>query len=243
VLIAFISDIHANLSALKAAVADAKASGADEIMCAGDLTGYGPFPNEVCNYLAKQKISTIRGNYDGKVLDVLKNGESIVADMDKKKRKFLLWTVQQISKTVQHYLEALPESLERELPGKKKLLVVHGSAISNDDNVYPSLTAAALKTKLGDSHPDILVCGHTHVPFLKIFGRTMVVNCGSVGQPVDGDPRPAYALVSVNESKVHGNIVRFAYDVQETVTALKNTSLPKALQKDYISGTKRRFLQ
>ena len=58
-LIAFLSDIHANLPALEAAVADAKARGAKQIVSAGDMTGYGPFPNEVCRFLRKQRIPTI----------------------------------------------------------------------------------------------------------------------------------------------------------------------------------------
>jgi predicted phosphodiesterase len=91
--------------------------------------------------------------------------------------------------------------------------------------------------------PDILVCGHTHVPFVKHVRGVLIINCGSAGQPVDGDPRPSYALLSVNGKTTHASIVRFDYDVSEVVTALKDTSLPKGIQKDFIDGTKRRFLQ
>jgi predicted phosphodiesterase len=133
--------------------------------------------------------------------------------------------------------------LEEELPGGRKLLVVHGSPISNDDDIYPSITAESFKAKLGDTHPDILVCGHTHIPFIKRIGGVLIVNCGSAGQPVDGDPRPSYAVVSIDGTKVNAHIIRFNYDVNEVVTALKNTSLPKGVQKDFTDGTKRRFLE
>jgi putative phosphoesterase len=241
-LIAFVSDIHANLPALKAAVADAKKRGASEIMCAGDITGYGPFPNAVCEYLEKNNIAAISGNYDCKVLDVSKKGKSVVAALPKKKRDLLLWTVKRLEKAARRFLAGLPENLEKDLPGGRKLLVVHGSPASNDDAIYSSVTVRGLKTKLGEKHPDILVCGHTHIPFVKKVGGVLVINCGSAGQPVDGDPNPSYALLSIEPETLHATVIRFEYDISETIAALKKTSLPKGLQKDLAEGAKRRFL-
>ncbi|HTY81991.1 MAG TPA: metallophosphoesterase family protein [Dehalococcoidales bacterium] len=242
-LIAFISDVHANLPALQAAVADAKKRGATRIICAGDITGYGPFPDGVCDFLHDGKIESISGNYDIKVLDVIKNGKSAVAGLQKKKKAVVVWTAKNLKKTSRQYLKDLPESIEEELPGGHKLLVVHGSTISNDDDIYPSITANGLKTKLKSARPDILVCGHTHIPFIKRVGAMLVINCGSAGHPVDGDPRPAYAILSIEGAKTSASIVRFAYNVKKVVVALKKTSLPKGLQKDYVEGTKRRFLE
>lgn len=242
-LIAFISDVHANLPALKAAVADARQRGAVEIVCAGDITGYGPFPSEVCHYLAENGISSISGNYDGKVLDVIQNGAAAIKTLQKKRRELLAWTAGHIDKNARRFLEGLPERLERKLPSGVSLLVVHGSPHSNDDDIYPSITKPALESKLGEAHTDVLVCGHTHIPFVKRVDGVLVINCGSAGHPVDGDPRPSYALVAFEADRVHSHILRFAYDVAETILALKSTSLPKGLQKDFARGTKRRFLQ
>jgi hypothetical protein len=76
-----------------------------------------------------------------------------------------------------------------------------------------------------------------------VLFRSLIVNCSSVGHPVDGDPRPAYALIRAEAGEQpHGHIVRFDYDREQTITALKNTSLPKGLRKDFAAGTKRRFL-
>jgi predicted phosphodiesterase len=133
--------------------------------------------------------------------------------------------------------------MEEEIPGGRKLLVVHGSPISNDDDILPSITTIGLKSKLADIHPDILVCGHTHIPFIKRIGGVIIINCGSAGQPVDGDPRPSYAIVSIDENGITGHIVRFDYDINEVVAALKNTSLPRGLQKDFAQASKRRFLE
>ena len=112
-----------------------------------------------------------------------------------------------------------------------------------DDAIYPSVTKQGLKAKLRNTQPDILVCGHTHIPFVKQINGVLVVNCGSAGQPVDGDPRPTYALVHVGRGAApQGRILRFEYDRSRTITALKKTSLPKDLRRDFTEGNKMRFL-
>jgi putative phosphoesterase len=241
-LIAFFSDIHGNLPALKAALADTRARGALEIICSGDIVGYGPFPSEVCDYLAENNIESITGNYDCKVLAVLKDGKSAAAELPRKKREILFWTADNMSDNARYFLTGLPESMVQSFPSGKNLLVVHGTPASNDDAIYPSVTPRGLSAKLGEARADVLVCGHTHIPFVKRVGGVLVINCGSVGQPVDGDPAPSYALLSVEKEILHARIVRFEYDVNETVTALKNTSLPGGLQEDFTVGNKRRFL-
>jgi putative phosphoesterase len=243
VLIAFLSDIHANLPALEAAVADAKARGAKQIVSAGDLTGYGPFPSEVCRFLRSRRIPAILGNYDRKVIDVAKQGPSAAAGMKEKKRKILLWTVAHLDDQSLRYLAGLPERLTLRLDGRN-FFVFHGSPVSMEDAIYPSITRRGLEAKLGDARPDVLVCGHTHIPFVKRIGGTLIVNCGSAGHPVDGDPRPAYALVRTERvAAPRGRIVRFEYDRNWTMATLEKTSLPKGLRKDFSEGTKMRFLQ
>jgi putative phosphoesterase len=241
---AFVSDIHGNLPALEAAVADARARGAGPVVCAGDMTGYGPFPDEVCRFLKERRIPTIIGNYDQKVIAVAKQGRAAAAGMKQKKRKILLWTAAHLGDSSRRYLTGLPERIARRLAGGHQLLVVHSSPVSMEDAIYPSITRQGLAAKLGDQRPDILVCGHTHIPFVKRIGGVLVVNCGSAGHPVDGDPRPAYALVQAEAgARPRGRIVRFDYEPQRTIAALKKTSLPKGLRKDFAEGSKMRFLE
>jgi len=241
---AFVSDIHGNLPALEAAVADAKTRGAGQVVCAGDLTGYGPFPDEVCRFLKERRIPAVIGNYDQKAIEAAKQGRAATAGMKQKKRKILLWTAAHLGDQSRSYLAGLPERIARRLSGGHKLLVVHGSPVSIEDPIYPSITQRGLEVKLGDQRPDILVCGHTHIPFVKRIGGALVVNCGSAGQPVDGDPRPAYALVRAEAgARPRGRIVRFDYDPDRTIAALQKTSLPKGLRKDFAEGSKMRFLE
>jgi putative phosphoesterase len=241
-LIACISDIHGNLPALRAAVADAKARGAKRVVCAGDLTGYGPFPDEVCHFLKERRIPAIIGNYDQKVIEGLKEGDAASAGMKSKKREILLWAVRHLGEQAEQYLSALPENLSLRIGGHK-LLVVHGSPISMDDAIYPSITQRGVRNKLGGKCPEILVCGHTHIPFVKRVGGILIVNCGSAGHPVDGDPRPAYALIRAEKgARPRARVIRFEYDRNRTLAALDKSSLPKGLRKDFAEGTKMRFL-
>ncbi len=243
-LIAFISDVHGNMPALEAAVADATAHGVARIICAGDITGYGPFPEDVCRFLRNRRIPTIIGNYDQKVIDMVKQGKSAAEGMKPKKKKILQWTVENISRETVRYLSGLPDRLNLKLAEGQRLLVVHGSPLSIDDAIYPSITRRGLEAKLGDARPDILVCGHTHIPFVKHIHRVLVVNCSSTGHPIDGDPRLSYALVNAKPGALpRGRIVRLEYDRDRTIEALGKTSMPKGLQKDFAEGNKRRFLQ
>ena len=232
------------MPALEAAVADAKARGVEQFFCAGDIVGYGPFPDDVCEYLQQCNIRAITGNYDRKVLLVLSQGPSAVNPLQKKKQKVLLWTAAHIQEKSQKYLESLPERLELAFPGPNKVLVVHGSPIDNDEDIYPSITDIALKAKMGEARCDTLVCGHTHIPFVKRVGGVLVVNCGSTGQPVDGDTRVSYALIEFGDGNLaHAHIVRVQYEVAKVIDALRGTSLPKGLRKDFALGSKRIFLQ
>jgi len=85
---------------------------------------------------------------------------------------------------------------------------------------------------------------HTHIPFTKKVGGILIVNCGSVGQPADGDPRLAYAIISFDKASApRGRILGVEYDLNRTINAMLETTLPKGLRKDIALGTKRMFLQ
>ena len=240
---AFLSDIHGNLPALKAAAIDAEARGAERLFCAGDLTGYGPFPSEVCRFFESRRIPAILGNYDEKVLAAIKNPADFEKGMKPAKWRILDWTRTNLDGTARRFLATLPRLYRETLPGGVGLLMVHGSVRSAEDALYPSLTGRGLKTKLAGETPDVLVCGHTHIPFAKRIGGVFVVNCGSAGHPVDGDPRPSYALLHFTENKKpSGRIVRFDYPKNETLAALAKTPLPKSLAKDYEEGNKKRWM-
>ena len=240
-LVAFISDIHGNLPALEAALTDARFRGAERIYCAGDLTGYGPFPGEVCRILAEEQITTIIGNYDAKVIAALHRSADLKQRMKPGKWKILDWTCRHIDGDAQGFLSSLPARHRETLAGRFELLMVHGSPVSVEDTIYPSITPYGLKKKLAGTRLDILVCGHTHIPFVRRVAGILVVNCGSAGHPVDGDPRPAYALMKIEQGKPpSARIIRFDYPKAALFRAIKRSSLPRGLSTDFSEGNKKR---
>ena len=235
--IAFFSDIHANFPALSAALKSAARNKVEKIFVAGDLVGKGPNPVEVLRYLKKRNIPAIKGNIENKLLK-LKNNPKRITKKLKKKGAHLAWTARQLQESEWSYLESLPEQLEFKLCSKK-ILLVHGSPLSAEDYIFPSITHRGLNTKLKHNKPDILICGHTHIPFLKSFNRLRVINCGAVGVSIDGDPRGSYAAVEIlKNGQIHGHIVRFKYSIAQVISDLKNRGVPKAAKESYEKGVR-----
>ncbi len=210
--VAVVSDIHANLPALEAALAELDEREVETVVVAGDLIGDGRQPAEVVELVRRRGFPAIRGNVDRKVAEAAAlSGEKLAERATKKRTAELLWTARQLDRGGLDWLIALPASVTLHLGGLR-MLVVHGSPLSDTDYIYPSLTPRALADKLGADRPDILVCGHSHVPFARRISGVTVVNAGSVGRPVDGDPRGSYALVEIEAGRPpRGRIVRFSF--------------------------------
>jgi len=210
--VAILSDLHANLPAFEAALADLERRGAKVVLVAGDVVGDGPHPSEVVALLRQRAIPTIRGNVERKVLEAASLTEAELAlRTGRKKQADLLSTARHLGREDLDWLRALPASLDLRLAGSR-LLLVHGSPLADTDYVYPSLTARALAAKLGTDRPDVLACGHSHIPFTRRIAGVAVVNAGSVGRSIDGDPRGAYALLDLDSGALpRARIVRFPY--------------------------------
>jgi putative phosphoesterase len=215
--IAVLSDIHANLEALEAALADLEDREAETVLVAGDLVGDGPDPAGVVKLLRTRTFATIRGNVDNKVVATAALPEAQQAVLlEKKKRADLVRTARQLGRTNLRWLERLPTALTQRFEGKV-LQLVHGSPLGDTDYIFPSLTSRALAAKLGSNQPDVLVCGHSHIPFARRIRGVTVVNAGSVGRPVDGDPRGSYALVEIERDQPpRARIVRFSYPFERS---------------------------
>jgi putative phosphoesterase len=220
--VAFLSDIHANFPALWSALEDARRRGARSFVVAGDIVGGGPHPVEVARFLMKKRVAAIRGNVDRKTIAQLSKPRKL----EKKAKKGALaalarWAALQLGDEERAWLSALPPELRLTF-GHNSVLVVHGSPIGDEDYIYPSITERALAAKLKDEKPDLLVCGHSHVPFVRKVAETWIANCGSVGKPIDGDPRGSYALVDFKgRGAISARIVRFEYPVEEAAHDLE----------------------
>lgn len=245
-IVAFLSDVHANLPALRAALDVAERYGAERLVLAGDVVGDGPHPAEVIELLQAKQVEAIRGNVDRKVLRAArrkqKKSESGKAAKESGQRQNRTWTAAQLSADHLSWLKSLPKQGTVKV-GDRRVLVVHGSPLGDADSIYPSLTAIGLAGKLEPLQtepPGVLVCGHTHVPFAREIEGTLVVNCGSVGRPADGDPRGSFALLDFGDSgSIRCQIIRFAYPVEQVTEALRTRNVPGPSAKEYERGIKK----
>src|SRR2546427_9030109 len=221
-----LTDIHANLEALDTCLADALARTYDATLVLGDLVGYGPAPNAVIERVQSLKpIAIVRGNHD-KVACGLEQAEGFNAVA----KSAAHWTFEVMTPEYRDWLAALPEG-----PHEVDDLVeiCHGSPFDEDAYIFDELDAVrALKV----SGRPLCLFGHTHYPVtfqlsaeaLASFGPSgapliqvvmkegckYLINPGSVGQPRDGDPRAAYAIVDVERRCVE--LLRSKYSGGET---------------------------
>ena len=236
--VAFLSDIHANFPALSAALARIERLKVNTTIAAGDIIGRGPHPVEVIRSLKTQKITAIRGNIENRLVELHSDPKQLAKFLKKKKSK-LAWTARQLTPAEWKYLESLPQQLELKLDGFETL-IVHGDPLSDTENIFPSITPIALKRKLRERPAplsiQILVCGHTHIPFTKSVAGIRLINCGSVGLTVDGDPRGSFAVCELTRPKsIRCRIVRFSYPVRDVIQDIEERGVPGIGRSDYFS--------
>ena len=239
--IAVISDIHGNLPALEAALSLINDHNVDMILGAGDWIGYGPFPTEVIDRLKTAGVKCIRGNYDVKAINAIKNPENYVKKLKMHKWSVLKWTVNQLKPAHVKWIRSLPDSRELEPIKNCTIRMFHGSPEGNEGRIYPSITGRAIASMSNEPLPDVLIAGHTHIPFVKEVDGCLIMNPGSAGQPVDGDSRPTFGLLEINEKGLpFGQIIRFDYPEKTLLAAIERAGLPKWLARDFQTGKKRK---
>ncbi|MDE3153488.1 MAG: metallophosphoesterase family protein [Acidobacteriota bacterium] len=235
-----LSDIHANLQALEAVLADAAAAGYDRTVVLGDLVGYGGDPNAVVERVRSLEPVVIRGNHD-KVCAGLEPPHTfnMVA------RIAAEWTLQTLAPANRQYLADLPLGPQT-VDGRFE--ICHGSPYDEDLYVFDEIEA---QQSLRTAARPLCLFGHTHVPVQwslgpaglemtaprdgdglvieLVEGVRYLINPGSVGQPRDGDPRAAYAFVEPDAGRV--SLRRVAYPVEAAQAAILNAELPAVLAR------------
>jgi predicted phosphodiesterase len=234
--LALISDIHANLPALRAVLADIDdRANVDAIYHLGDLTGYAPWPNEVVSLLRERAIPGISGNYDSTIATDYKHcGCRADTPHDEELSHISFeWTRSHVTPETKKYLGTLPFRLDiRPFGGHVSgptITLVHGNQTLNTVYVTEDRSDAFLEKMARDlgSRPEDVICfGHTHKPWHRVVEGVQFVNTGSVGRPKDGDPRAGYVLCTTEGSGVRIEFVRVAYDVDEAARGIRESELP-----------------
>ncbi len=234
-ILACISDLHGNAVALEAVLRDIDARGIERVVCAGDVVGFGPFPNEVIDRLRERRIPTVMGNYDAKVLAFPDKQKAYKKKKRPESYRSFKWTWESLSRESRDYLAALPLSYDERMDGLT-ILMTHGSMRSYRDYIPASTSREELEYLLAGHTPDLFIVGHTHVPFFIQRGPVCVAGCGSAGKPVEGSPDVSYMIVR-NAGGLSGEVVRVAYDAERLSRALIDSGLPEVFAAQFRAGT------
>jgi putative phosphoesterase len=220
------SDIHGNVHALRAVLDAIEREHPDRVYCLGDLVGYGAYPNEVIDLVRQKAFPTIMGNYDDGVGFDRENCGCAYTDDEMRRLGdlSLSWTKLHVTAENKAFLRSLLPNIRLEVEGKRVLLV-HGSPRRINEYLYADRQPASLARIAAAADTDVLVFGHTHLPYVQEIEGVLFVNDGSVGKPKDGDPRAAYALLEVG-AQVQASIVRVPYDLAAAAAAVRASGLP-----------------
>jgi putative phosphoesterase len=224
--VAVISDIHANLHAIEAVWEDLERQRPDAVYGLGDLVGYGAYPNEVVEFISARGVPTVMGNYDDGVGFDLDDCGCVYHDPDDvlRGRQSLLWTREHTTDANKAFLRTLPIQIRIE-DRRPTVLLVHGSPRRINEYLYEDRPQATFERIAAAAGSDVILIGHTHLPYEKFVAGTLFVNAGSVGKPRDGDPRAAYLLLELAR---HPRAIfrRVGYDAAAAARAVRESGLP-----------------
>ena len=229
--LAIFSDIHANFPAMGEVASHIRDNDYDGIYCLGDLGGVAAQPNEVQELVQYLDCPTIMGNYDeGVGFNEDSCGCNYVKAFDIKMSDIsFFWTREHTTDVNKAWLRELPREIRLGVEDQR-VLFCHGSPASTTEYLFETRSEPYLQkfTPGGrsDAHADIIVFGHTHVPYHRIVDGIHFVNTGSVGRPKDGDPRAGYCVLTINGGRVTTEQVRLAYDVEAACSRLVAAGLP-----------------
>lgn len=236
--IAVLSDIHSNLEALEAVVADLEHRDVDRVICLGDIIGYGPDPQQVVELVRSKGYWSVLGNHEFALGDI-------------RGRRWLNFLAAENNELTAALLSPENRDYCRKLPAWLELEGAHFVHGYPKDNVFRYLsrqTDDQIKTLLTTYPASFFFIGHTHklelitmegaeikrkkipqgrVPLKK--DQKYIINCGSVGQPRDGDRRAKYLVWDSISSEIELN--RIDYDFQRTMEKIRRLGFPEAYAK------------
>jgi len=236
VRIAILSDIHGNLVALEAVLADLDAERVDQIVCLGDVATFGPRPREVIAQLRGLNCPVVMGNMDAWLLnprphEVRDENSSRITEVE-------LWSAHQLSPADLDYLRTFQPTVEIVLStwgDDAPLLCFHGSPRSNTDVIVSTTSEEELERMLSGFSATVMAGGHTHVQILRRHRDMIFINPGSVGLPferarrtdqVRNPPWAEYGLVSWEHGCLNIELRRVPFDVDMMIRAARDSGMP-----------------
>lgn len=234
--IAVFSDVHGNLSALQAVLADIAQHAVDEVVFAGDLCALGPRPEACVKSVREASVVSIYGNTDEWVLGRQEPKQTLV-DLSK-------WTLAQLSEADRAWLDALPfeHRISPTARAGDDLLIVHANPVDVNQLIFPPedeqkrrygrvrQSDGDLAELLAGTRCAALVFGHLHIPYIRTWKQLRLFNISSVSVPGDGDPRAKYGLFTWDGMSWSFERRRVEYDVQAEIDAYRQRRPPRWLE-------------
>jgi predicted phosphodiesterase len=245
--LAILSDVHGNLAALRAILADVEAQGApDAVWVLGDLAVFCPWPVETLARLrAIPNVAFLRGNTDRYLVTGQRpvawvhspdDWAAMPAKLAEREANFR-WAVERLSYADYEFLRDLPLQLEMDVPGYGRVVAVHATPTDDESVLWPDTPDDQIRPYLSGLDARLLLCGHTHHPMDRSVDGVRIVNDGSVGLPTDGDHRAAYALLDFDASECAVTLRRVAYDHEAVIAELERVNHPA---QKWVGGLLRR---
>jgi putative phosphoesterase len=223
--IAVLADIHGNLLALDACLADLESQGgAEAVAVAGDLCLDGPKPKKVLQRLEEIGAACIRGNKDRFLCDEPLPGGLSAAEVAQ-----IAWTRRDLGERWLSWMRELPFAL-RIGEDDNQLLIVHANPKNDDAHIWPDANEAELEQLIGDERATAIAFGHLHLPYVRMWRGHLLVNVASAGLPKDGDPRACYAIFSERDGGWEVKHRRVAFDVKKVATQLSLCGIPESAE-------------
>lgn len=219
--VGLISDIHGNLPALRAVLTEMPP--VDSLVCAGDIVGYNPWPAECVETVREATDAVVMGNHDRNVRTPERYRANRMA------KAGLELAQRELSADQLSWLDGLPRSVT--FPDSEYMLV-HDHPEQQDRYVRPHQFSGVPRHL--DGHRGV-VLGHTHVQHAETVDGCLVVNPGSVGQPRDGDPDAAYAVLDTAEATIE--LHRTAYDIDAVISRIEERGLPERTGTRLLDGS------
>jgi putative phosphoesterase len=217
--IAALYDIHGNLPALEAVLAEVDEIGPDLVLVGGDVV-LGPFPRETFDRLTglSERTRFIRGNTDRMLLEEVPNLDDPPPWSDRH-----AWTRAQLTEEQRQFLATPSDTAVIEVDGLGAVLFCHGSPRSDEEIITRATPPERLSDILAGVQHRVVVCGHTHVQFDRVVGGIRVVNAGSIGMPYEDELGAYWALLGEDVE-----LRRTAYDVEQAASLIRATDYPAA---------------
>ncbi|MFN3478905.1 MAG: metallophosphoesterase family protein [Thermodesulfovibrionales bacterium] len=225
--IAILGDIHGNIEALKVAYDAAMAQNVERIYHLGDLGGYAPFVNEVVDFLIEHHIEGVQGNYDDTVANDREHcgcryEDPLQAEMA---TQSFQWTKKHATEESKRYMKELPFEIAF-TAHNRKVKIFHATPLKNNLYWYENRDEDFFLHMARKADADIMIYGHTHIPYIKNIGDKIFINAGSVGKPKDGDTRACLCIVEIMPDNVNTEFLRIPYDVEKVAMAIIKSGLP-----------------